>query len=291
MFDGLRKSARDKIQRAVAEIVSDSERRTREALHDEHDKLRAELSETGQTLAQVQSELAAVQAEVAKIMPRTHELEHRARRDIMTAFDEQAVNQSAAFVVQHMPKAPIFWHPHDTLRHGLAQVHVDGMALEFGVASGATLQIIVDELKDAGHEVFGFDTFAGLPETWRTGYPAGEFAQDEMPEVRGATLIRGMFEDTLSDFLTTHPGPVCFVHFDADLYSSTKVILDRLDGRLVPGTVLVFDEFFNYPGWQKHEYRAWTEYVDHTGVGFEYLGYTGDNEQVIMRITSAAPQP
>jgi hypothetical protein len=165
------------------------------------------------------------------------------------------------------------------------------MALEFGVASGATLQIIVDELKDAAHDVFGFDVFSGLPETWRTGYPAGEFAQDEVPNVRGATLIHGLFEDTLSDFLTTYPGAVSFVHFDADLYSSTKAILDRLGRRLVPGTVLVFDEFFNYPGWQEHEYRAWMEFVDSTGAGFEYLGYTGDNEQVILRITSSVQQP
>jgi hypothetical protein len=190
-----------------------------------------------------------------------------------------------------MPKAPVFWNPEDTLRYGLSQVEVEGMALEFGVASGTTLRIIVEQLKDARHQVFGFDVFSGLPQTWRTGYPAGEFAQEQLPDVRGATLIPGMFEDTLSGFLGTHPGPVSFVHFDADLYSSTKTVLDRLGRRLVPGTVLVFDEFFNYPGWQEHEYRAWTEFVDHTDLGFEYLSYTGDNQQVVVRVTSPVQHP
>ena len=52
----------------------------------------------------------------------------------------------------------------------------------------------------------------------------------------------------------------------------------------MPGSVLVFDEFFNYPGWQQHEYRAWTEFVARTAVAFEYLAYTADNEQVVVQL-------
>jgi hypothetical protein len=48
--------------------------------------------------------------------------------------------------------------------------------------------------------------------------------------------------------------------------------------------VLVFDEFFNYPGWRQHEYRAWTEFIARTGRSFEYLAYTGNNEQVVVRL-------
>ena len=46
--------------------------------------------------------------------------------------------------------------------------------------------------------------------------------------------------------------------------------------------MLVFDEFFNYPGWQQHEYRAWTEFLEQTGRTFEYLAYTGNHEQVVV---------
>ena len=48
--------------------------------------------------------------------------------------------------------------------------------------------------------------------------------------------------------------------------------------------MLVFDEFFNYPGWQLHEFRAWTEFIEQTGRTFEYLAYTGNNEQVVVRL-------
>ena len=52
-----------------------------------------------------------------------------------------------------------------------------------------------------------------------------------------------------------------------------------------PGSIVLFDEYFNYLGWEQHEHRAWAEYVARTGTRFEYLGYTIDNEQVIARVT------
>jgi len=46
----------------------------------------------------------------------------------------------------------------------------------------------------------------------------------------------------------------------------------------------VLDEFFNYPGWQLHEFRAWGEFIARTGRTFDYLAYTGNNEQVVVRL-------
>nr|EJI97042.1 hypothetical protein JVH1_5363 [Rhodococcus sp. JVH1] len=275
----------------MSEVVAESDRRSRELTENQHDQTLAELSATNQELARVLSELSDARMEISDVQQRLGELEQQARRDITQALDVRATNEAAAFVLEHMPKAPVFWNPQDTLRYGLSQVEVEGLALEFGVASGTTLRIIVEQLKDAEHEVFGFDVFSGLPQTWRTGFPAGEFAQENLPQVRGAQLVPGLFEDTLSGFLEKHPGPVSFVHLDADLYSSTKSVLDRIERRLVAGTVIVFDEFFNFPGWQEHEYRAWAEFVDRTGVGFEYLSYTANHEQVVVRITAPASPP
>jgi hypothetical protein len=70
----------------------------------------------------------------------------------------------------------------------------------------------------------------------------------------------------------------------SDLYSSTKTVLDLAGERLVRGAVIVLDEFFNYPGWQQHGYRAWTEFVARTGLPFDYLAYTANNEQVAVRL-------
>jgi hypothetical protein len=177
-------------------------------------------------------------------------------------------------------------HPHRTLRDALRAAPAEGLALEFGVATGTTLQIIAEE-RPGG--VYGFDSFAGLPEHWRLGYDEGEFAE-QPPRVEGAELVVGMFEHTLPGFLAEHPGPVAFVHVDCDLYSSTLTVLQQLSPRFVEGTVVLFDEYFNFPGWEEHEHRAWREHVARTGLGFEYAGLTMDDEQVWVRVTNVPPQ-
>lgn len=97
-------------------------------------------------------------------------------------------------------------------------------------------------------------------------------------------LHRGWFDDTLRKWLEDNPGPVAFVHVDCDLYSSTRTIFSLLGARLVPGTVILFDEYFNYPNWEKHEYQAFQEFVADRCVKYSYLGFA--RQQVAVRIDS-----
>lgn len=208
--------------------------------------------------------------------------ERRQRRDIFTALDQEAARSSAELLRSELQGASLHGHPHATLRHALQHAPEDGLALEFGVATGTTLRIIAEHGR---HSVFGFDSFAGLPERWRLGYEVGTFATDALPDVPGAELVVGLFADTLPGFLAEHAGPVSFLHVDCDLYASTRTVLELVGPRLVEGTVIAFDEYYNFPGWQDHEYRAWAEYVEQTDLRFEYLGLTMDDEQVTVRVT------
>jgi predicted O-methyltransferase YrrM len=276
MFDRLKVAAREKFQRAVQEVVQAELASTRQRLEGMHAEQMARM----QALS---DQLNGVNDHFGPLFDRLQDMEHRARRDILYALDIDATADSAAFVREHMPRVPVFWHPHETLRFALGEVKGTGLALEFGVAAGTTLKIIAEALSD-DLRVVGFDTFEGLPEVWRTGFPAGEFAQAAIPDVPGAELVAGLFDDTLPAFLAGCDDAVGFLHLDADLYSSTKTVLDLIGDRLRPGAVLVFDEFFNYPGWQHHEYLAWSEFVARSGRSFEYLAYTGHNEQVVIRL-------
>ena len=74
------------------------------------------------------------------------------------------------------------------------------------------------------------------------------------------------------------------MHVDADLYSSTVTIFKHLRERIVPGTVIIFDEYLNYPEWQRHEYKAFQEYVTSSGVRYDYIGVVLDGEQAAVRI-------
>lgn len=230
---------------------------------------------------------AELRAEIARqgdrLLDRIVEFEIRNRRDIIYAGDRAAALESNVFARQHMVGTPHFGSPPESLDYALSLAPQGGMALEFGVATGNTLRRIASVR--GGREVYGFDSFDGLPEAWLNGMPVGAFAQDKLPDVPGAELVVGLFADSLPEFLAQHPGHVDFLHVDGDLYSSARTALDLCGPRLRAGSIVHFDEFFNYPGWQEHEYRAWTEYVERTGVGFEYVAYTFNDNQVTVRIT------
>ncbi|WP_433784961.1 class I SAM-dependent methyltransferase [Actinomycetospora sp. CA-101289] len=227
--------------------------------------------------------LAALRAEIATLSAELHAREVRERRDMLAAGERDAVASSARFVRDAMPGARTFPTPAATLVHALGLAPRGGMALEFGVYTGSTLRAIADARGDG--RVHGFDSFQGLPEDWRAGFAAGTFAT-EPPEVPGAELVIGWFADTLPAFLDAHPGPVDLVHLDADLYSSTVTVLEHVGPRLRPGSVVVFDEYLNHPGWEDGEHRAWTEYLDRTRTSATYEAFTHDNEQVVVVITS-----
>jgi hypothetical protein len=71
---------------------------------------------------------------------------------------------------------------------------------------------------------------------------------------------------------------------DCDLYDSAKIVFDLLGDRIAPGTIIVFDEYFNYPDWRLHEYKAFQEFVTRKGVKYEYIGLVPFQEQVAVRI-------
>ncbi len=218
-----------------------------------------------------------------RVIAAVREVEMRERRDIRAAGERAAVLASARFAEERMPNASVFADPSETLDQALRLASDDGMALEFGVYTGGTLTVIAQARN--GRDVYGFDSFTGLPEDWRSRYPAGAFEVDAVPTIPGAELVVGLFEETLAGFLAAHPGPVAFLHLDADLYSSTRTVLDHVGPRLRPGTVILFDEYFNYAGWEEHEHRAWQEFVAASGIGFRYEGYTQNDEQVVVRVT------
>jgi hypothetical protein len=79
-------------------------------------------------------------------------------------------------------------------------------------------------------------------------------------------------------------GPIAFMHVDCDLYSSTKTIFEFLGDAIGPGTVILFDEYFNYPNWEQHEYKAFQEFSEKCGVKYRYLAFA--RQQVAVLIES-----
>ncbi len=211
-------------------------------------------------------------------------------KDISRARQRKALQETVEFVEREMPRVRMFADRRSLLRHGLTLVHeeLDGLYCEFGVYEGESINIIASLVSQ---QVHGFDSFEGLPEAWQAGLPKGAFRLDRLPQVRtNVVLHKGWFRESLPLFKEEYRKPIAFMHLDADLYSSTKTVFDVLGERIVTGTVIQFDEFFNYPGWKEGEYRAFFEFVEARTVAFEYVGYVPTEEQVAVRITGVGPK-
>jgi predicted O-methyltransferase YrrM len=158
-----------------------------------------------------------------------------------------------------------------------------GLILEFGVATGRTLNHFARLMPEK--TVYGFDGFVGLPEAWTSRMQAGFFARENLPRVRkNCELVVGWFSDTLPGFAKKHQQSLALLHVDCDLYSSTVTILENLEKQIVPGTVIVFDEYINYPGWQLDEFRAWHEFVAKNKIKYEYIGRVSRHQKVAVRV-------
>jgi predicted O-methyltransferase YrrM len=197
----------------------------------------------------------------------------------------RAALQSARYFEKRLLTTLQFAHRSELLSHALSLAPKAGMVLEFGVAGGESVRQIATE---RGGPVYGFDSFEGLPENWFGYLRKGYFAQD-LPRVPdNVTLVKGWFSDTLEGFLASHAGPVAFLHIDSDLYSSAAYVLRALEGRIVPGTVVLFDEYWNYPGWLKHEFKAFAEFIARTGLSYRYDSFVPTGHQVCVVIEQAA---
>ena len=108
----------------------------------------------------------------------------------------------------------------------------------------------------------------------------------KLPKVRdNVKLVKGWFNETLPPFLKEHTGKVGFLHVDCDLYSSTAFVLAQLKDWIRKGTVIVFDEYFNYPGWKQHEHKAFGEFSGETGLEFRYDSFVPSHQQLCVVVT------
>jgi hypothetical protein len=163
----------------------------------------------------------------------------------------------------------------------------NGYFMEFGVLNGQGLVQAYSQLRGKLTHLYGFDTFAGLPElsaddeaanALMPQFRAGNFASMAPSAVRnfivGATsglnddnmtLVQGAFSETLPAFDRAQlagKGPCLAVNVDCDLYSSSQDVFSFLDGIVTTGTWLLLDDYWTYRGSPYHgQRRAFDEWM------------------------------
>jgi hypothetical protein len=199
-----------------------------------------------------------------------------------------ALQESVQYAQKYMRSAVGMESAREVLESALGQVTIPGHYLEFGVYKGGTIGFIAGQVRPS-QLVHGFDSFRGLQEAW-SGDRFAFDAQGSLPKVPGNVILhQGFFADTLPGWLERYSGPIAFIHIDCDLYESARCVFELLQDRIVPGAVIVFDEYFNYPNWQAHEFRAFQELVSRCHIEYEYLGYARFQVAVKINAISKAP--
>ena len=155
------------------------------------------------------------------------------------------------------------------------------MYCEFGVYKGGTIEKWANLNVDNDSSFYGFDTFTGLPETWvnftgsmeKNAFDVG----GDIPKINDnrISFVKGLFQETLPKFLVNYDNKQQLViHNDSDLYSSTLYVLTHAHNIIVPGTIIIFDEFSSI----LNEFRALEDYTSSYMRDYEVIAATISSE-------------
>lgn len=154
-------------------------------------------------------------------------------------------------------------------------INLPGAVAEFGVRNGANFFFLARLIEIfnasqrhdgiASRHLYGFDTFAGFPSvdekdkskaSWQDmgegGVPTDRdvFFSDYEAFRKQSTIgsrlniVEGDVMKTLPQLLTETPGlRFSLVYLDLDLYAPTKLCLELLWDKIVPGGIVVLDEY------------------------------------------------
>jgi hypothetical protein len=200
----------------------------------------------------------------------------------------------------------------------LAQHGIKGALVECGVFTGGAsaymLRSALRYLKDDLPAYWGFDSFDGMPHatvddgsqgaSWLLKEDASiglDAAQDGRLEPTGAmkaglndvrdylhgtgypaeklNVIPGWFQDTLPK-VAAQIGPIAVLRLDGDFYESTRICLEQLSSQVVPGGIIIFDDYGAFEGCKKAT-DEWVARQTRFSLPIRY-----DNHQVFI-VTSA----
>lgn len=168
-------------------------------------------------------------------------------------------------------------------------ITLPGHVVECGVFKGTSLVRWASyrEVLESPHSrrIVGFDTFGAFPETayaddqaLRERFIAAaggmSLSAEELQQVlahkglRNVELVAGDILETVPRYVETHPAfKIALLHIDTDIYEPAKAALETFYDRIVPGGLLVLDDYGIFPG----ETKAVDEFFAGRGVQLQKL--------------------
>ncbi len=157
--------------------------------------------------------------------------------------------------------------------------NVKGSLVECGFGKGKTANIFTDFMLDGiiqKRNMHFYDSFIGFPtptkeDKSKRNPQKGQWAIpiEEANKVKEKAnvpveVVKGYFEDTTKDY---NGGPIAVLHIDCDLYQSYKTVLETLYDKVVPGGLIMFDEYGEGTKWPG-AVQAINEFFENKNVEF-----------------------
>jgi len=215
-----------------------------------------------------------------RVLQNTMIVREKPRQTVLESLDQFFIEESSLYIRNNIENALIFSERTKLWKYtcGLLRESSSGvpLILEFGVYKAESINYFANLCEAA--EIYGFDSFEGLLEDWKghtvpaKTFDLGGILPVVLPNV---TLVKGWFLDTLPIFVREHSGrKISLLHMDADTYESTSFVLNSLASFIQLGTIIIFDEFYGYPNWKKHEHRAWIEFIRESGCNYKHIAFS-----------------
>ena len=167
----------------------------------------------------------------------------------------------------------------DPLQHILTNGLFDsGASVVFvGVKDGRQVKLTSRFYSDT---IYGVDNYKGLEEDWRDGYAAGALGRPKAPRTpKNVTVVSDVatygegVTRVKNDFVKDNK--VGLLIIDSETYTPCYQALTILSDNLREGSIIVFDEIINYPGYEGHEVKALENYLAESGKRYEALAING----------------
>ena len=202
-----------------------------------------------------------------------HDADEYSTNHPFTLLKVEAGESTVDFIKSHCPRAVACRTPRRLMDLVINNISLqEGLILEFGVYKGGSITYLANKYKDK--VVHGFDSFEGLPEGWANHDKGAFTVHGILPKVpKNVRLHKGYFEDTIEGWAEKHQGDIALLHVDCDLRSSTQTIFEALSDRIVSGTVILFDDYFNFPSWQEDGHAVFQDFIEKKKWNVTYLGY------------------
>lgn len=171
------------------------------------------------------------------------------------------------------------------LDHAVRHVTSSGLFVQCGLRNIDALNFLARVLppEQIIHGVGSLETV--LEERPLGNTRRGVCRSDEPPKVRSnVRLHTGWIEESFPAFLDQNREPIAFLYLDLEDYAANQLVLNRIGNRFSPGAIIVFEEYFNFPGWEQFGYRAFQEWIAGSPFQYEYIGFTPRHYSVAVKL-------